>query len=221
MTTEQMVAGRERAFRDINLLHAIKQIGVFCALTSTGMLMEIASKKAEREGLIERDREGVPELFDVPDHVGNFTEGGIYSASSFVIIDVIAQRRTKGDREATTRKAAFGAFCISALVQFGGEKFVGQSWGNTGDTVDAVYGTAYSAAGLTLAARGYNNARRTARRQVGEVYEHEKRIVAEEAARKAERKSQRSAERAAERNEDPSVRAKRKRLKTKRSKRRS
>ncbi len=135
----------------------------FAAMTTafvSGMGVEIASKSAEFNGLIDRDR--LPEPFDFVDHVGNATEAGIFTAFTFTLFSMIASRtRETYMTPGAYKKIAVASVVASAAIQFAAEKYgIGMGGPNTGDMVDAVYGSAFSVVPAFICYAGFNRANR-------------------------------------------------------------
>lgn len=123
---------------------------------ASGMLFEIASKGGELAGVVERDQ--LAEPWDFPDHVGNFTEAGMYTTAAFVMLSLVSKRR---NGELTARGAtisAAGAVAVSSAIQILGEKYGIGIGSNSGDMTDAAYGVAFSFLVAGLCATGFRKA---------------------------------------------------------------
>jgi hypothetical protein len=120
----------------------------FSLLFNSGQILEYASERY-------LERKAFPEPFDVASHVGNFREGAMATVAAFGMIGLftmlepaIDNAREKFKRGA--QKAAAGAFAVSSTIQIVGENFeltnaIVPGGHNTGDTLDAAYGIAWSA----------------------------------------------------------------------------
>lgn len=217
MQNSEVSLQQETALQNIESAYKLNRLITIVGVACTGMVAEVASKLGEINGVISRDV--LPEPFDVPDHVGNFSEGGLYSAFFFSVLDALAQRRAEGeDRAAATKKAALGAFGLSAFVQFTAEKY-GIGGVNTGDMLDAAYGTAYSGLVLALAAKRYNSVRETTFRRIDSVLEPEHESHTNIVKQDTENPNSQPPKPTA-RRVDPARRAKRQQQKTSRNKNR-
>lgn len=149
----------EEASRLLSGEKAIRFATMTTAFVS-GMGAEIASKSAELNGLIERDQ--LPEPWDFVDHVGNATEAGIFTTFSFTLFSLIASRtRDTYMTPEALKKVAVASVVASAAIQFTAEGLgVGMGGPNTGDVVDAVYGTAFSVVPAMICYAGFNRANR-------------------------------------------------------------
>jgi len=118
---------------------------------------EILSKTGEMRGIIERNV--LPEPWDIPDHIGNFNEGGLYTVGAFSLFaNLIARRSTGENYPSKMRQAAVGAFAVSSAIQILGEKY-GEKLGlNHGDMIDSAYGIVFSALAVVVCNYGYQKA---------------------------------------------------------------
>lgn len=124
---------------DIPPLGILLKTGGTTVLVLASAVPEVMSKRAEADGLIYRNV--WPEPWDVPDHVGNIFEGGLYTAGAFTAIALARELLVGQETNKTRRIAAGGALAVSSVVQIVGEKI---SAHNTPDTIDSVYGIGYS-----------------------------------------------------------------------------
>jgi hypothetical protein len=142
-------------------IHASRYIRLMTLSTVfiASQLPEVVSKTAEMADVVHRNV--LPEPWDLPDHVGNFNEGGLYTAAVFSLINVVSSRRNGETTEASIRHAAVGAFAVSCAIQILGEKY-GASVGlpNTGDMLDSAYGVFWSGLAAVALNAGYQKARK-------------------------------------------------------------
>lgn len=137
----------DRVYKTARTVSRSGRIITLAAMQVPGFATEALSKGGEMAGIIKRD--ALPEPWDLPDHVGNFFEAGIYTAGAHSILNIVFAKRAGEATQQTAKKAAFGAFAISSAIQIIGEKYVRMGY-NTGDMIDAAYGVIYSAGAAAI-----------------------------------------------------------------------
>lgn len=157
------------------------RVGVLAGVMIAGMAPELISKVGERAGVIERDI--LPEPWDIPDHIGNANEAGLYTVFAFSVLNAISTRR-KGEEYGPQdiQRTAIGAFVVSSAIQILGEKY-GQGIGlpNQGDMIDAAYGVVFSAFAALACSKGYTAVFRKQQESVDRIIEKYQSDTAKEA----------------------------------------
>lgn len=192
--TDELLRGLdsiEQSFHDeVTESYEISKFQSRVALSKTliaGYATEIVSKAGEVSGRIQRDV--LPEPWDIPDHVGNFTEGVLYTTFLFSVSRFALLRRNHDNESedlvaqeaVTNKKAAAVAFLGSSIIQVVGEKYGVM---NTGDMTDAAYGIGFSG----LAALYLNSAHnKITRKREARIEKSEERAEAEIEEYKASR----------------------------------
>lgn len=131
-------------------------------------LPEIISKSAELGGLIHRNV--LPEPWDLPDHVGNFSEAGMYTAATVSLLSLLMYKRAGDTTLKNINRATVGAFAVSCAIQVLGEKY-GSIIGypNNGDMLDSAYGIVWSAGAAVACNYGYRRAQKADKKYVNFV----------------------------------------------------
>lgn len=120
----------------------------------------------ENELRTSMERDVLPEPFDYVDHIGNLEEASYITAFAFLSIGLLKAAEPLIDKsteifKSGLKKTAIGAFAVSSAIQVATEALeIAPLYHNTGDALDAAYGSGWSAA---VAFMGYRLATSTTR----------------------------------------------------------